>query len=386
MLQKTTKINELSRLFLTAKIAEAKSKGLENKNALVSSISLYYALAILKNGAAGETEKKLAEVLLKSTGYNSNEVSQRLADLITQPAAADTANGTDGKVGSFVLANSAWASLNLKFMFAPNFLDALKQSFKGESTSLDFTNSVSADVINKWVKGSTNGQIPEIINASTLSELQWVIINAAAFEGSWQQAGQKIDLNFAFPDGNRKEVPGVRHSAQDVKFLEVGTGGLLVAVPFKGDKYSLIFRLSPSAGTMPTLGQQLPELMGSPSLKASIDFPKFSFEDEVSMTSGSSIAKELGLEELFASPNLTKLGAENSPARAVGLIKQKAKIELDQFGVKASAATVVTSAKSLAAPKVDRTVLIDRPFGFAIIENTSQTILFNGVVLDPTAK
>lgn len=385
MLQKTTKINDLSRLFLSARLAEAKAKGLPNKNTMVSSISLYYALAILKNGAAGETEKKLAEVLLKSTGYNSNEVSQRLAELITLPAAA-SANGTDGKSGSFTLANSAWASSNLKFLFAPNFLDALKQSFKGESTNLDFSNSVSADVINKWVKRGTNGQIPTIINASTLSELQWVIINAAAFEGSWQKEGQKIDLNFAFADGKRKDVPGVRHSVQEVKFLDIGNGGFVAAVPFKGDKYSLVFRLSPSAGTMPNLVEQLPELMGTKSLTVSIDFPKFSFEDEVNMTSGSSIAKELGLEELFSSPNLSKLGADGSPARAVGLIKQKTMIELDQFGVKASAATAVFSARSALGPQVDKTILINRPFGFAIIENTSQTILFNGVVLDPTAK
>jgi serine protease inhibitor len=66
---------------------------------------------------------------------------------------------------------------------------------------------------------------------------------------------------------------------------------------------------------------------------------------------------------------------------AVVIIKQQTRIDLDEKGVKASAVTLIGGiSKTSVGPRYrNRDIVVDRPFAFSIVENRSQTILFNGV-------
>ncbi|MDX1674405.1 MAG: serpin family protein, partial [Longimicrobiales bacterium] len=62
-------------------------------------------------------------------------------------------------------------------------------------------------------------------------------------------------------------------------------------------------------------------------------------------------------------------------------VKQKTYVRVDEEGTEAAAATSVTVGPTSAPPSI----VFDRPFLFAIRERLSGTILFLGVIGDPSA-
>lgn len=114
-----------------------------------------------------------------------------------------------------------------------------------------------------------------------------------------------------------------------------------------------------------------------------IQLPVFSFSDAVTMRGDSPMTQDLGLTPLFDSrANLSRLSER--PSR-VAVIKQDNRIELDEKGVRAAAATLIGGAvtTTVRPSHPRREIVVNRPFAFAIVERVSQALLFNGVLVSP---
>lgn len=378
-LRRSTRINSLSSKLLMAQLSE---KGLQNT--LVSSVSLYYALSMLKNGTAGETEKLLAKKLLSDIGFDQNDIIEKLTVSLVREK-----NGPTDKLGSFSLANSIWShkAFNLK----QEFLDANEKSFQATHASLDFLNESSVDTINKWVQDSTKELIKEIVDANTLANSLWVLINTAYFEGSWQKEAAKDNLDFKLLDGSSQSVESITMNNTTGKYLEVDTNTRAAQVDFDGGKYSFVVALQETADQkwlkvdgLKILPNVIARLRKAAPTTLKMSLPKMNFGSEVNMSSESQVTSSLGLTPLFTNPNLSRMSEVVLP---VGLIRQKTKIELDEKGVKAAAATAVMNYRSaFVAPAANHEIIADKPFLFAIIENDTGAILFNGVVINPKQK
>jgi serpin B len=72
-----------------------------------------------------------------------------------------------------------------------------------------------------------------------------------------------------------------------------------------------------------------------------------------------------------------------SPPSKVGIIKQNTKIEWDENGVKAAAATLVGGVQRTSAPGPSFEMVVDRPFYIAIQDSETGAFLFLGQVIDP---
>ena len=72
-------------------------------------------------------------------------------------------------------------------------------------------------------------------------------------------------------------------------------------------------------------------------------------------------------------------------ATTVEIIKQDTRIELDEKGVKAAAVTLIGGiwATSVGPVLPQRTITVDRPFAWTIVELRSQAVLFSGVLVTP---
>lgn len=81
-----------------------------------------------------------------------------------------------------------------------------------------------------------------------------------------------------------------------------------------------------------------------------------------------------GLGSLFSAPDLS--GISDRPLRVTG-VRHASTIELSEEGVEASAATVVTSTRSISIFSVNS------PFLFALVDDASLVPLFMGVVTNP---
>jgi serpin B len=394
-LQEATPVNEISSTFLSSKL---RHEGL--KNSMVSSVSLYYALSILKGGAANETEALLQSLLLKDAESNITTIAPALAEVLQLPKVSNQMG-----LGTFNLANSIWSTNgetnNKEFLFAENFKSDSYKYYDAVPYSIDFLASGASEKINTWAEEKTNGLIPIIIDDLTLRRFQWLIINAAYFEGAWANPMRMIrareDYKFIALDGTKKSVDSIVSRNNKTKVLDMADGSVAFSLPFMGRKYSFIIHLPSEKEediaswlreeAVITMPEVVEGILGRQSkvYQLSVRLPKFSFTDQVVMRKSSKIVNDLGFSLLFSDDaDFSLIASAEKPQldTKVGLIKQDTKIELDEKGVKAAAVTLVGGIFATSAAK-PRKIIVDQPFSFAIVENSSQTILFNGILVQP---
>ena len=147
----------------------------KNKNIIVSPISVSTAFGMALNGSAGETYDQMKSVLgLNEFGQNDINKSYQSLDVLLK--------GIDDKV-EFNSANSVWYANG--FRVENNFLDITKKYFNAEITEADFSNPTTRDIINDWVKRSTNDKIEKIIEEINRDVVMY-LINAIYFKGTWK--------------------------------------------------------------------------------------------------------------------------------------------------------------------------------------------------------
>ena len=172
------------------------------QNIFISPLSISIALTMTYNGAVGETERAMAEVL---------EIKGLELDTVNQSNAAlrKSLETPDRKV-ELSIANSIWSRQGVEF--APDFLDRNHQFFEAEIASLDFIDPEAPRIINGWVDTNTKGKIKKIVQRIDPRTLIF-LINAIYFKGSWQTEFDKSETRdgvFHLGDGGEKQVRMMR--------------------------------------------------------------------------------------------------------------------------------------------------------------------------------
>ena len=110
-----------------------------------------------------------------------------------------------------------------------------------------------------------------------------------------------------------------------------------------------------------------------------LTLPKFDIATQLSLIP---MLTALGMPDAFGSA-ADFSGIEDRGGLYVSLAQQSARIQVDEVGTTAAAATVFAIASSLPFASVN--VVINHPFLLLIRDVTSGTILFTAQVTDPTA-
>lgn len=395
-LQEATSVNAMASDLLLARIQHG-----DIGNAMVSSVSLYYALAILTEGASQQTLDLLYERLKDDSAGELDLVAPALARSISSPFVEGDPRG------AFSLSNSLWANSGsdepprcqdgMPFEFKDDFLARAATLYGASHQVLDFASVESSAVINAWAEEQTRGLVPEVIDHETLECLDWAIVNTATFEGAWAMPAQRLasdsDYRFLDIEGVSQPADTLRATDHIAPVVDFADGSFAFELPFSGGKYAFIVHTP--AKTVEEVGSWLihesiprsQDVVRAVLLNAkmpnelTVQMPIFSFSDSVEMKETNDIPKLMGIESLFL--KTAKFGRLSKLPSYVSIIKQNTRLEFDENGVKAAAATlvggkvVVTSVRPSFAR---REIIIDRPFSFAIVERSTGTMLFNGVV------
>ena len=141
------------------------------KNLVLSPYSVYNLLAVLANGAAGDTAAALSDVL----GYD---------DILALDDSLYSAKEALAATGVTEIANGIWLNSDVGFTLHDEYAAMVKRYFDAQSTPLSFSDAKSVGEINKWISDATHGMIPE-----TLKELSpdaaAVLANTVYFNGKW---------------------------------------------------------------------------------------------------------------------------------------------------------------------------------------------------------
>src|SRR5690625_646542 len=294
----------------------------ENGNSFISPLSLFMALSMVYNGADGVTKEEIAKAL-QAEGIDVNELNQANASLLTML-------NKDSDQIHLSIANSIW--LNENFHFQDDFSQNNQDYFNAEIQEIDIFDSKSPQMINDWVKKSTNEKITDIVDDPLDADLVAILINAIYFNGDWMFEFDKNltkEGTFYIESDVTENVP-LMSLGEELSYMEddelqavilpYGDGEMSMKVFLpkeNSDLKALKQRLMNE--NWPALNQKFQEREGT------IILPKFELEYEINLIE---ILKCLGMSTAFDSEtaDFSKMITEGDPSW-ISEVKQKTFID-----------------------------------------------------------
>jgi serpin B len=351
----------------------AYSKG---ENSLVSPTSVYMALGMTANGAAGNTAKEF-EALLGKYGLNMKALNTYYYSLANKLTKVES-----GKVS---IANSIWYKEDESLDIKKDFLQINADYYNASAYKADFSSQQTISDINNWVKGNTGGLVEKIIDKIDRQSVMY-LINAVYFEDKWKKEYKKENIqeyDFNLADGTTKPAEFM-HSEEYGYINDVDVQGFIK--PYKNGRYSFV-ALLPKEGIniddyiKSLSGEKFSSLVKNKSSeKVNAAIPKFKAEYEVQLSKS---LQQMGLIECFneADANFKNMGSSKNGNIFVGEVLHKTYISVDDQGTKAAAVTSVEV--NTTSAEIVPNVILNRPFVYAIVDNESKLPLFMGTMMKP---
>lgn len=352
-------------------------------NLFFSPFSIARALAMAREGAAGETARQLDAALRFPP-----EVGGRFAALARalEPLQA----GRDAErhaVYSLELATSMWGQGGAPFEAA--FLQRLKDGFASELRPTDFRKPDDARAaINAWAAANTGGRVPEIIPEGILSaDTLLVLVDTIRFVAAWEDAF-KVEATgpapFALADGGKVEAPTMhrtgRYAYAETPLAQVlelpyerGATSLVVVLPKRADGLAEVVAGEDIALWTARLEQR----------EVEVALPRFRFEWGSELKPA---LQKLGIALAFdpEHADFTRILRSREPL-FVGNVLHRAFVAVDEQGTEAAAATAVVMVRGTKALEPPPPVAFhaDHPFLFFMRHRATGAALFVGRVCDP---
>lgn len=352
----------------------------QEKNALISPVSVMTALAMTANGASGKTLEEMENVLgsdietlnknFNPNNYNGNGVST---------------------------ANSIWFRNDKKRLSVNDtFINTVEKTYGAEWYGKNFDKSTVREM-NRWVSQHTDGMVNDMLS-DIPPEAVIYLINTVMFDAEWEYPYEKSDIInnriFTAENGEKQEITMLKHRTNT--WMKFGLGKTEGIVRRYTNGYSFAAIL-PLEGV--SINAALNSFTGSDFVKAvtptavdptcgtglypvDVYLPKFDFECKFTL---SDILKDMGMPSAFSikDADFSNMGTSFGGNIFIGEVYHNTYISLDELGTRAGAATIVEMADGAAQEPFGLTTMnFNRPFIYVIFETDSGTPLFIGMVRD----
>jgi len=346
-------------------------RNLSSENTLISPVSVLSALGMTSNGAREETLSQMEEVF----GLSREKINQ-LLDLYMRSL-------PDEDKLKVSMANSIWFREGGSIEVKKNFLQTNSDYYNAGIYRSPFDEATLKDM-NDWVSKETDGMIKNILDEIPDDAMMY-LINALSFDAEWETIYFDYQIrkdSFTAEDGTVQRVD-MMVSGENQYIEDDGAEGFIKN--YAGGKYAFVALLPPEdvplSEYIATLnGEKLHSLIkNAEQTEVHAMMPKFTTEYDVEL---SEILISMGMEDAFDADkaDLTDLGTADYNLY-ISRVIHKTKIEVDEKGTKAGAATVVEVLVGSAAPEDPKIVYLDRPFMYLIVDTESYLPLFIGTTL-----
>ena len=346
------------------------------QNVFLSPVSIFLALAMIENGAAGETKAAIRKVLELPADADTPAISQFASSLLP---ALQTHGETE-----LAIANALWADIDSPI--SPDFVRLCQTVYGATAEMLDLRQASAAARINEWVSDKTRGRVRRIISDLPIGEAPVLVTNAVYFKGKFCAPFDEeatLQRPFHLADGNTSMVPmmhrdGLANSYRKGKGFEA-------AVLRYCDSGMELCVLLPDRGSSPEKVLTVASVQGLLESKQScllnLSLPRFTVDFSCDLQE---ILTGLGMGIAFQSQ--ADFSALGSPLFFIGQILHTTRVEVYEKGTEAAAATSIliplSAKRQFIVPK-PKTLVFDRPFAVLLRDTGTGAIVFAGVVYDP---
>ena len=350
-----------------------------------SPLSVTYVLAMVNAAATGQTERELEQTLgFHEGGIQAvNDYCKKLIDGLPK---------VDAKV-TLDIANALFVNKN-KATLQPAYQQDMLNYYDAQAEALDFRSDDAKDRINGWCNEKTKGMIPTILSRVDPDVLTY-LLNAIYFKADW---ASKFD-----PKNTRTEAFGsgmvpMMHQNVLIRYMKNDTYSA-IEMPYGSGLWSMVVMMPEEGKTADDIIDDLKMFGVYPMLYDDIDgsldtwvfgpyevdlkLPRYETSSDTDDLEDGLIGlmKKMGIKRAFDDalaeiPNMCELPVY------IDIMRQKAKIKVNEEGSEAAAVTVagVTNKSMGSEPKEypKATFHANRPFVYVIHEQSSGVILFVG--------
>jgi serine protease inhibitor len=339
------------------------------QNVFISPLSIFMALAMTESGAGGTTRDAMRQALA---------VPQNLTDNQLRGSASALMKVLQAERGAELsIANGLWSD---RLPMSTEFVKRCRESYQADVTTLDFQQPSAAAEIEKWVKEKTHGKISDLVSRDQLSSMRALLTNAVYFHGKWSYQFPKNETraaSFHLAAGGEKKVQ-MMHQPSIPGAYRKGDGFEAAALDHRGSQIRL-YAILPSPGSSPeqVLSKISMQQLRSPTGEIDLDLrlPRFTLDYKEDLADALS---RRGMAAAFQSgADFAPMG---SPGFYLGGVLHKTRLEVDEEGTTAAAATGVAVLASV--PRV-KTLVFNRPFALLLCDIQTNAVLFAGIVYEP---
>ena len=351
------------------------------RNVVVSPLSVYMVLAMLRHGAAKNSRFQIEQAMALPKGGDFGAGMKFHADFFAQ----------DNKTMNIV--NKIWQQTFFCFTQCRKFTRDLQKNFYADLGEVNFAVNPkeAARLINRWVHVQSRGRIKELVNENEVSkDTRFVFTNVIYFKAQWTKmfrktATKKREFIVVRESGEMKKHVDTMFtydtfrytSGFDVDFLELpyrnAATSMIIAVP-RSIKAMDKFEKSLNFTTLDLVIEGL-QFEGS----IEVFMPKFCISTGTALNG---VLKAMGVQDIF-DPTLADLrNILGFKGMYVSSVRHEAFIKVTEEGTEASGGSSASSG-DLSIPFQFR---VNRPFMFFIRHAVTGSIVFMGRVDDPSVQ
>ena len=349
----------------------------EKDNIFISPLSVSMALSMTLNGAEGETLEEMKEAL-RAKGYSVEDINEYNKSL--KKALLEVDKSTE-----LTIANSIWYK-DENITVYDDFINVNKDNYDAEIKTLDFSSPDAIKQINSWCAKQTKDKIPEIIKEIPDDALMY-LINAIYFKGIWTSMFEKKDTKKEdFYTEGKVSIGKVDMMHQTEAFDYFADEYCRYLRMAYGNKaFSMVVMLPNDDKTVDDVIANLDSERWNDAMEymsgrdVNLSFPRFKAECDYEMQK--KILPDMGMIKPFSEydADFKKMCI---PAPYISRVIHKTFVEVNEEGTEAAAVTAVEMGFTSAMPSEPVIIeyKVNKPFVFAIRENSTGVILFVGKI------
>ena len=347
------------------------SKARGDESCIMSPLSVTYALGMINNGAAGQTQKEICDVL----GFGdagADGINQFCRKMLTEAPTLDEETTAE-------IANTIYVNSGMGYELQQGFVDKAYKFYDATPEALDFYDGSTIGIINQWASNHTHGMIPEIVNeGSSNRDADSYLLNAIYFKGTWTNKFYKEFTTDEPFNGGAPEPMMWQNSHFDYADNDLYQA---IRLPYGNGAYLMTLFLPREGKTIADVlsgmdGHNWQFRSSNEYDYVDLKMPRFKTEACLNLVK---ILINMGMPTAFSvAAEFPYFG--NRPV-SISNIFQKAVIDLDEEGTTAAAITVGEMGESSGYEPRTVTFHANRPFFYIISERSTGTIFFIGQFL-----
>ena len=355
------------------------------KSFIYSPLSITYVLGMVNDAAEGETERELEQTLgFHEGGIQAvNDYCKKLIEGLPK---------VDEKV-TLDIANAIF--LNKDYTLKPQFEQDMQTYYNAKAEALDFSASSTLNHINGWCNEKTNGMIPTILDEVDPMMVSY-LLNAIYFKADWaSKFDQKNTKEETFTTEKGSTTLPLMHQNVLISYLKTNSYSAVI-LPYGSGLWNMTVLLPEKGKTTDDVIKEMTQssFFNNPGwcetggnyfegYEVDLKLPRFETSSDTDLLEGGLVRlmQKMGIKLAFDSyyaeiPNMC-----DRPVY-IDMMRQKAKIKVNEEGSEAAAVTVAgIQTLSMAHEPIEypkATFHANRPFVYVIGEASSGVILFVG--------